>query len=153
MRRTVLYVGKARNCAPCPFLLLESRWIDAKTGSLGARLRSRNHCSRQRARSLALEHNLISSTGEIQRCASRRQNVSVHQIHGGGKISRVYFTRRIKKDGQSISAYFPRAWRRILHLFTRVSVPSARDLTRSHRGLLAVLHQACLGVRRRTHDG
>src|SRR5258705_1096159 len=58
---TVLYVGKARNLrSRVRSYFLESRWIDAKTGSLAREIADlQTIVVRNQREALALEHNLI----------------------------------------------------------------------------------------------
>src|SRR6266436_5654385 len=110
----VLYVGKAGSLrSRVRSYFLESRWMDAKTGSL--------------VREIADLETIVVD-----------------------KYPRVYFTRRIKKDGSLyFGPYFPAGLaRRILHfIHKRFMVPSCTvDLTRNHpRPCLQYYIKRCQG--------
>ncbi len=144
---TVLYVGKARNLrSRVRSYFLESRWIDAKTGSLVETILVGNE-----REALALEHNLIKQYRPKFNVVLRDDKTYPYiKFTAGEKYPRVYFTRRIKKDGSLyFGPYFPASLaRRILHfVHKRFLVPSCTvDLTRSHpRPCLQYYIKRCLG--------
>src|SRR5712692_9448002 len=150
---TVLYVGKARNLrSRVRSYFLESRWIDAKTGSLAREIADLETIVVGNEReALALEHNLIKQYRPKFNVVLRDDKTypSIKST-AAEKYPRVYFTRRIKKDGSLyFGPYFPASLaRRILHfVHKRFLVPSCTvDLTRSHpRPCLQYYIKRCLG--------
>ena len=149
----VLYVGKARNLrSRVRSYFLESRWIDAKTGSLAREIADLETIvvgNEQEA--LALEHNLIKQYRPKFNVVLRDDKTYPYiKFTAAEKYPRVYFTRRIKKDGSLyFGPYFPASLaRRILHfVHKRFLVPSCTvDLTRSHpRPCLQYYIKRCLG--------
>src|SRR6266849_5709366 len=136
---TVLYVGKARNLrSRVRSYFLESRWIDAKTGSLAREIADLETIVVGNEReALALEHNLIKQYRPKFNVVLRDDKTYPYiKFTAAEKYPRVYFTRRIKKDGSLyFGPYFPSSLaRRILHfVHKRFLVPSCTvDLTRSH---------------------
>ncbi|HET8921782.1 MAG TPA: excinuclease ABC subunit UvrC [Candidatus Acidoferrum sp.] len=150
---TVLYVGKARNLrSRVRSYFLESRWIDAKTGSLAREIADLETILVGNEReALALEHNLIKQYQPKFNVVLRDDKTYPYiKFTAGEKYPRVYFTRRIKKDGSLyFGPYFPAGLaRRILHfIHKRFLVPSCTvDLTRSHaRPCLQYYIKRCLG--------
>src|SRR5467141_1806172 len=150
---TVLYVGKARNlCNRVRSYFLESRWIDAKTGSLAREIADLETIVVGNEReALALEHNLIKQYRPKFNVVLRDDKTYPYiKFTAAEKYPRVYFTRRIKKDGSLyFGPYFPSSLaRRILHfVHKRFLVPSCTvDLTRSHpRPCLQYYIKRCLG--------
>src|SRR6266700_558817 len=150
---TVLYVGKARNLrSRVRSYFLESRWIDAKTGSLAREIADLETILVGNEReALALEHNLIKQYRPKFNVVLRDDKTYPYiKFTAGEKYPRVYFTRRIKKDGSLyFGPYFPASLaRRILHfVHKRFLVPSCTvDLTRSHpRPCLQYHIKRCLG--------
>ncbi|HYL64419.1 MAG TPA: excinuclease ABC subunit UvrC [Candidatus Methylomirabilis sp.] len=150
---TVIYVGKAtslRNRVRSYFL--ESRWIDAKTGSLAREIASlETIVVDNEHEALALEHNLIKKYRPKFNVMLRDDKTYPYiKFTAGEKYPRVYFTRRIKKDGSLyFGPYFPAGLaRRILHfVHKRFLVPSCTvDLTRNHpRPCLQYYIHRCLG--------
>jgi excinuclease ABC subunit C len=150
---TVLYVGKARNLrSRVRSYFLESRWTDAKTGSLAREIADLETIvvgNEQEA--LALEHNLIKQYRPKFNVVLRDDKTYPYiKFTSAEKYPRVYFTRRIKKDGSLyFGPYFPASLaRRILHfVHKRFLVPSCTvDLTRSHpRPCLQYYIKRCLG--------
>jgi excinuclease ABC subunit C len=150
---TVLYVGKAgslRNRVRSYFL--ESRWADAKTGSLVREIADLETILVGNEReALALEHNLIKQYRPKFNVLLRDDKTYPYiKFTAAEKYPRVYFTRRIKKDGSLyFGPYFPAGLaRRILHfVHKRFLVPSCNvDLTRSHpRPCLQYYIKRCLG--------
>jgi excinuclease ABC subunit C len=150
---TVLYVGKARNLrSRVRSYFLESRWIDAKTGSLAREIADLETIVVGNEReALALEHNLIKKYRPKFNVVLRDDKTYPYiKFTAAEKYPRVYFTRRIKKDGSLyFGPYFPASLaRRILHfVHKRFLVPSCTvDLTRSHpRPCLQYYIKRCLG--------
>jgi len=150
---TVLYVGKARNLrSRVRSYFLESRWIDAKTGSLAREIADLETIVVGNEReALALEHNLIKQYRPKFNVLLRDDKTYPYiKFTAAEKYPRVYFTRRIKKDGSLyFGPYFPSSLaRRILHfVHKRFLVPSCTvDLTRSHpRPCLQYYIKRCLG--------
>jgi excinuclease ABC subunit C len=150
---TVLYVGKARNLrSRVRSYFLESRWMDAKTGSLAREIADLETIVVDNEReALALEHNLIKQYRPKFNVVLRDDKTYPYiKFTAGEKYPRVYFTRRIKKDGSLyFGPYFPASLaRRILHfIHKRFLVPSCTvDLTRSHpRPCLQYYIKRCLG--------
>jgi excinuclease ABC subunit C len=150
---TVLYVGKARNLrSRVRSYFLESRWMDAKTGSLAREIAELETIVVGNEReALALEHNLIKQYRPKFNVVLRDDKTYPYiKFTAGEKYPRVYFTRRIKKDGSLyFGPYFPSSLaRRILHfVHKRFMVPSCTvDLTRTHaRPCLQYYIKRCLG--------
>jgi excinuclease ABC subunit C len=149
----VLYVGKARNLrSRVRSYFLESSWINAKTGSLAREIAELETIVVGNEReALALEHNLIKQYRPKFNVVLRDDKTYPYiKFTAGEKYARVYFTRRIKKDGSLyFGPYFPSSLaRRILHfVHKRFMVPSCTvDLTRSHaRPCLQYYIKRCLG--------
>jgi excinuclease ABC subunit C len=150
---TILYVGKARNLrSRVKSYFLESRWIDAKTGSLVREIADLETIVLANEReALALENNLIKRYSPKFNVMLRDDKTYPYiKFTAAEKYPRVYFTRRIKKDGSIyFGPYFPAGLaRRILHfVHKRFMVPSCTvDLTRSHpRPCLQYYIKRCLG--------
>jgi len=150
---TVLYVGKARNLrSRVRSYFLESRWADAKTGSLAREIADMETILVGNEReALALEHNLIKQYRPKFNVVLRDDKTYPYiKFTAAEKYPRVYFTRRIKKDGSLyFGPYFPSSLaRRILHfVHKRFMVPSCTvDLSRSHpRPCLQYYIKRCLG--------
>src|SRR5229473_344603 len=150
---TVLYVGKARNLrSRVRSYFLESRWADAKTRSLAREIADLDTILVGNEReALALEHNLIKQYRPKFNVVLRDDKTYPYiKFTAAEKYPRVYFTRRIKKDGSLyFGPYFPSSLaRRILHfVHKRFLVPSCTvDLTRSHpRPCLQYYIKRCLG--------
>jgi excinuclease ABC subunit C len=150
---TVVYVGKARNLrSRVRSYFLESRWIDAKTGSLAREIADLETIVVGNEReALALEHNFIKQYRPKFNVVLRDDKTYPYiKFTAAEKYPRVYFTRRIKKDGSLyFGPYFPSSLaRRILHfIHKRFLVPSCTvDLTRSHpRPCLQFYIKRCLG--------
>ncbi len=149
----VLYVGKARNLrSRVRSYFLESRWMDAKTGSLAREIADLETIVVGNEReALALEHSLIKQYRPKFNVVLRDDKTYPYiKFTAAEKYPRVYFTRRIKKDGSLyFGPYFPASLaRRILHfVHKRFLVPSCTvDLTRSHaRPCLQYYIKRCLG--------
>jgi excinuclease ABC subunit C len=150
---TVLYVGKARNLrSRVRSYFLESRWLDAKTGSLAREIADLETIVVGNEReALALEHNLIKQYRPKFNVVLRDDKTYPYiKFTAAEKYPRIYFTRRIKKDGSIyFGPYFPAGLaRRIMHfVHKRFLVPSCTvDLTRSHpRPCLQYYIKRCLG--------
>src|SRR6266478_5326924 len=150
---TVLYVGKARNLrSRVRSYFLESRWMDVKTGSLAREIADLETIVVGNEReALALEHSLIKQYRPKFNVVLRDDKTYPYiKFTAAEKYPRVYFTRRIKKDGSLyFGPYFPASLaRRILHfVHKRFLVPSCTvDLTRSHpRPCLQYYIKRCLG--------
>src|SRR5215469_14570429 len=149
----VIYVGKARllrNRVRSYFL--ESRWMDAKTGSLAREIADLETIVVANEReALALENQLIKRYKPKFNVMLRDDKTYPYiKFTAAEKYPRVYFTRRIKKDGSLyFGPYFPAGLaRRILHfVHKRFLVPSCTvDLTRTHpRPCLQYYIHRCLG--------
>src|SRR6059058_1970392 len=149
----ILYVGKARllrNRVRSYFF--ESRWVDAKTGSLAREIAELETIVVDNEReALALENNLIKQYRPKFNVMLRDDKTYPYiKFTAAEKYPRVYFTRRIKKDGSLyFGPYFPASLaRRILHfVHKRFLVPSCSvDLTRNHpRPCLQYYIKRCLG--------
>jgi excinuclease ABC subunit C len=150
---TVLYVGKARSLRNrVRSYFLESRWADAKTGSLVREIAELETILVGNEReALALEHNLIKQYRPKFNVVLRDDKTYPYiKFTLAEKYPRVYFTRRIKKDGSLyFGPYFPASLaRRILHfVHKRFLIPSCTvDLTRTHpRPCLQYYIKRCLG--------
>jgi excinuclease ABC subunit C len=150
---TVVYVGKARSLRNrVRSYFLESRWADAKTGSLAREIADLETIVVDNEReALALEHNLIKQYQPKFNVVLRDDKTYPYiKLTMGEKYPRVYFTRKVKKDGALyFGPYFPSSLaRRILHfIHKRFLVPSCFvDLTRLHpRPCLQFYIKRCLG--------
>jgi excinuclease ABC subunit C len=150
---TVLYVGKARSLrSRVRSYFLESRWMDAKTGSLAREIADLETILAGNEReALALEHNLIKQYRPKFNVVLRDDKTYPYiKFTVNEKYPRVYFTRRVRKDGALyFGPYFPSSLaRRILHfIHKRFLVPSCTvDLTRYHpRPCLQYYIKRCLG--------
>jgi excinuclease ABC subunit C len=149
----VLYVGKAASLrSRVRSYFLESSWVNAKTGSLAREIADLETILVGNGReALALEHNLIKLYRPKFNVMLRDDKTYPYiKFTAAEKYPRVYFTRRIKKDGSLyFGPYFPAGLaRRILHfVHKRFLVPSCTvDLTRSHpRPCLQYYIHRCLG--------
>src|SRR6267142_6661209 len=149
----ILYVGKAgslRNRVRSYFL--ESRWMDAKTGSLAREIAELETIVVDNEReALALENQLIKRYKPKFNVMLRDDKTYPYiKFTAAEKYPRVYFTRRLPKDGSLyFGPYFPASLaRRILHfVHKRFLVPSCTvDLTRAHpRPCLQYYIHRCLG--------
>jgi excinuclease ABC subunit C len=149
----VLYVGKATSLrSRVRSYFLESRWIDAKTGSLVREIADLETIVVDNAReALALENNLIKRYHPKFNVLLRDDKTYPYiKFTAAEKYPRVYFTRRIKKDGSLyFGPFFPAGLaRRILHfIHKRFMVPSCTvDLERQHpRPCLQYYIKRCQG--------
>src|SRR5579863_6755175 len=151
---TILYVGKARSLrSRVRSYFLESSWaVNAKTGSLAREIADLETIVVDNEReALALEHNLIKKYQPKFNVVLRDDKTYPYiKFTAAEKYPRVYFTRRIVKDGSLyFGPYFPAGLaRRILHfVHKRFLVPGCTvDLTRSHpRPCLQYYIHRCLG--------
>src|SRR6266436_4096373 len=150
---TVLYVGKATSLRDrVRSYFLQSRWIDAKTGSLVREIADLETIVVANAReALALENNLIKQYHPKFNIMLRDDKTYPYiKFTAAEKYPRVYFTRRIIKDGSLyFGPFFPASLaRRILHfVHKRFLIPSCTvDLTREHpRPCLQYHIHPCLG--------
>jgi excinuclease ABC subunit C len=149
----VLYVGKAGSLrSRVRSYFLESRWTDAKTGSLVREIADLETIVVDNEReALALENNLIKRYHPKFNVLLRDDKTYPYiKFTAAEKYPRVYFTRRIKKDGSLyFGPYFPASLaRRILHfIHKRFLVPSCTvDLERHHpRPCLQYYIKRCQG--------
>ncbi|HXH66472.1 MAG TPA: excinuclease ABC subunit UvrC [Candidatus Limnocylindrales bacterium] len=149
----VVYVGKARSLrSRVRSYFLESRWVDAKTGSLVREIADLETVVVENEReALALENNLIKQYKPKFNVMLRDDKSYPYiKLTLYEKYPRVYFTRRVKKDGSLyFGPYFPASLaRRILHfIHKRFLVPSCYvDLTKIHpRPCLQFYIHRCLG--------
>jgi excinuclease ABC subunit C len=150
---TVLYVGKAAALrSRVRSYFLESSWANAKTGSLAREIADlETILVGNEHEALALEHNLIKQYKPKFNVMLRDDKTYPYiKFTAADKFPRVYFTRRIKKDGSLyFGPYFPAGLaRRILHfVHKRFLVPSCTvDLTKDHpRPCLQYYIHRCLG--------
>ena len=149
----VVYVGKARSLrSRVRSYFLESRWMDAKTGSLAREIADIETVVVDNEReALALEHSFIKQYKPKFNVILRDDKTYPYiKFTASEKYPRVYFTRKVKKDGSLyFGPYFPAGLaRRILHfVHKRFLVPSCLvDLTKSHpRPCLQYYIKRCLG--------
>lgn len=149
----VVYVGKARSLrSRVRSYFLESRWMDAKTGSLAREIADIETVVVDNEReALALEHSFIKQYRPKFNVILRDDKTYPYiKFTASEKYPRVYFTRKVKKDGSLyFGPYFPAGLaRRILHfVHKRFLVPSCFvDLTKSHpRPCLQYYIKRCLG--------
>jgi excinuclease ABC subunit C len=136
---TVLYVGKATSLrSRVRSYFLESRWFDAKTGSLAREIADLDTIVLDNPReALALENNLIKRyQPKFNIRLVDDKTYPYIKLTVNEKYPRVYFTRKVKKDGAAyFGPYFPaNLARRILtFVHKRFMIPSCNvDLTRDH---------------------
>jgi excinuclease ABC subunit C len=150
---TVLYVGKARSLrSRVKSYFLESRWIDAKTGSLVREIADLDYIVVDNEReALALENNLIKQYLPKFNVLLRDDKTYPYiRFTAFEKYPRVYVTRRLKKDGSLyFGPFFPHslAYRIVHFIHKNFRVPSCTvDLTRHHaRPCLQYYIHRCLG--------
>src|SRR5258708_6853141 len=140
----VIYVGKAGSLrSRVRSYFLESRWMDAKTGSLAREIAELETIVVGNEReALALENQLIKRYKPKFNVMLRDDKTYPYiKFTAAEKYPRVYFTRRLPKDGSLyFGPYFPASLaRRILHfVHKRFLVPSCTvDLTRTQPPLVA----------------
>jgi excinuclease ABC subunit C len=150
---TILYVGKARSLrSRVKSYFLESRWQDAKTGSLVREIADLDYIVVDNEKeALALENNLIKQHKPKFNILLRDDKTYPYiRYTVYEKYPRVYVTRRLNKDGSIyFGPYFPASLAyRLVHLIHKhFLVPSCTvDLTRSHpRPCLQYYIHRCLG--------
>jgi excinuclease ABC subunit C len=150
---TILYVGKARSLrGRVKSYFLESRWQDAKTGSLVREIADLDFIVVDNEKeALALENNLIKQHKPKFNILLRDDKSYPYiRYTAFEKFPRVYVTRRLNKDGSVyFGPYFPaRLAYRLVHLIHKhFLVPSCTvDLTRFHpRPCLQYYIHRCLG--------
>jgi excinuclease ABC subunit C len=135
----ILYVGKARSLRNrVRSYFLESRWTDAKTGSLVREIADLDYIVVDNEReALALENNLIKQHRPKFNVLLRDDKTYPYiRFTAFEKFPRVYVTRRLKKDGSIyFGPYFPHSLaHRIVHFIHKTfRIPSCTvDLTRAH---------------------
>src|SRR6202007_692451 len=99
---TVLYVGKARNLrSRVRSYFLESRWMDAKTGSLAREIADlETIVVDNEDEALAAENQLIKRSKPKFNVMLRDDKTYPYiKFTAAEKYPRVYFTRRINRDG------------------------------------------------------
>jgi excinuclease ABC subunit C len=149
----ILYVGKARNLrSRVRSYFLESRWIDAKTGSLVRDIADFDYIVVDNEReALALENNLIKKHQPKFNVLLRDDKTYPYiRFTAFEKYPRVYVTRRLRKDGSLyFGPFFPHslAYRIVHFIHKNFRVPSCTvDLERSHpRPCLQYYIHRCLG--------
>src|SRR5579862_89708 len=149
----VIYVGKARSLrSRVRSYFLESRWTDAKTGSLAREIADLETIVVENEReALALENNLIKQYKPKFNILLRDDKTYPYVKYTAfEKFPRVYVTRRLDKDGSIyFGPYFPASLAyRLVHLIHKhFLVPSCTvDLTRLHpRPCLQYYIHRCLG--------
>jgi excinuclease ABC subunit C len=141
---TVLYVGKAASLrSRVRSYFLESSWVNAKTGSLAREIADLETILVGNEReALALEHNLIKEYRPKFNVVLRDDKTYPYiKFTAAEKYPRVYFTRRIKKDGSLyFGPYFPAGLARRILQFVH-----GRSHAQPSPTLFAVLHQALSG--------
>ena len=149
----ILYVGKARSLrSRVRSYFLESRWQDAKTGSLVREIADLEYIVVDNEKeALALENNLIKRHMPKFNVLLRDDKTYPYiRYTAFEKYPRVYVTRRLNKDGSTyFGPYFPASLAyRLVHLIHKhFLVPSCTvDLSRSHpRPCLQYYIHRCLG--------
>jgi excinuclease ABC subunit C len=136
---TVLYVGKATSLrSRVRSYFLESRWMDAKTGSLAREIADLDTIVLDNPReALALENNLIKRyQPKFNIRLVDDKTYPYIKLTLNEKYPRVYFTRKVQKDGAAyFGPYFPASLARRILTFVhkRFMIPSCNvDLTRDH---------------------
>jgi excinuclease ABC subunit C len=150
---TILYVGKANSLrGRVRSYFLESRWQDAKTGSLVREIADVDYIVVDNPKeALALENNLIKQHKPKFNVLLRDDKTYPYiQYTAYEKFPRVYVTRRLRKDGSIyFGPYFPArlAYQLVNLVHKHFLVPSCTvDLTRSHpRPCLQYYIHRCLG--------
>src|SRR5579864_8717270 len=150
---TTLYVGKAGSLrSRVRSYFLETRWADAKTGSLVREIADVDYIVVDNEReALALENNLIKQYQPKFNVLLRDDKTYPYiRFTAFEKYPRVYVTRRLRKDGSIyFGPFFPHSLAyRIVHFIHKTfRVPSCTvDLTRAHpRPCLQYYIHRCLG--------
>ncbi|HKV04691.1 MAG TPA: excinuclease ABC subunit UvrC [Candidatus Acidoferrales bacterium] len=151
--QSILYVGKARSLrSRVKSYFLESRWQDAKTGSLVREIADLDYIVVDNEKeALALENNLIKRHKPKFNILLRDDKTYPYiRYTAFEKYPRVYVTRRLNKDGSIyFGPYFPASLAyRLVHLIHKhFLVPSCTvDLERRHpRPCLQYYIHRCLG--------
>ena len=149
----ILYVGKANSLrGRVKSYFLESRWLDAKTGSLVREVADMEYIVVDNEReALALENNLIKQHKPKFNVLLRDDKTYPYiRYTAFEKHPRVYVTRRLTKDGSLyFGPYFPArlAYKLVNLIHKHFLVPSCTvDLTRRHpRPCLQFYIHRCLG--------
>ena len=149
----ILYVGKARSLrSRVKSYFLESRWQDAKTGSLVREIADIEYIVVDNEKeALALENNLIKRHKPKFNVLLRDDKTYPYiRYTAFEKYPRIYVTRRLDKDGSTyFGPYFPASLAyRLVHLIHKhFLVPSCTvDLNRTHpRPCLQYYIHRCLG--------
>jgi excinuclease ABC subunit C len=149
----ILYVGKARSLrSRVKSYFLESRWRDAKTGSLVREIADFNYIVVDNEKeALALENNLIKRHKPKFNVLLRDDKTYPYiRYTAFEKYPRVYVTRRLISDGSIyFGPYFPAslAYRMVHLIHKHFLVPSCTvDLTRAHpRPCLQYYIHRCVG--------
>src|ERR1700683_2974647 len=149
----ILYVGKSRSLRNrVRSYFLESRWSDAKTGSLVREIADLDYIVVDNEReALALENNLIKQHKPKFNVLLRDDKTYPYiRFTAFEKFPRVYVTRRLVSDGsQYFGPYFPArlAYQMVNLIHKHFLVPSCTvDLTRAHpRPCLQYYIHRCLG--------
>jgi len=150
---SIIYVGKAKSLrSRVRSYFLESRWQDAKTGSLAREISDVDHIVVDNDKeALALENHLVKlHKPKFNVLLRDDKTYPFIRFTAREKFPRVYVTRRLVKDGSLyFGPYFPHSLaHRLVHLIhKRFLVPSCRvDLTRAHpRPCLQYYIKRCLG--------
>jgi excinuclease ABC subunit C len=150
---TILYVGKARSLrSRVKSYFLESRWMDAKTGSLVREIADLDFIVVDNEKeAVALENILIKQHKPKFNILLRDDKTYPYiRYTAFEKYPRIYVTRRLTKDGSIyFGPYFPASLAyRLVHLIHKhFLVPSCTvDLTRRHpRACLQFYIHRCLG--------
>ena len=148
-----LYVGKARALrSRVRSYFLETRWADAKTGSLVREIADVDYIVVDNEReALALENNLIKQYQPKFNVLLRDDKTYPYiRFTAFEKYPRVYVTRRLRKDGSIyFGPFFPHslAYRIVHFIHKHFRIPSCTvDLTRPHpRPCLQYYIQRCWG--------
>src|ERR1700691_6222991 len=149
----ILYVGKSRSLRNrVRSYFLESRWVDAKTGSLVREIADIEYIVVDNEReALALENSLIKQHKPKLNILLRDDKTHPYiRYTAFEKYPRVYVTRRLIKDGSIyFGPFFPHsiAYRIVHFIHKTFRVPSCTvDLTRTHpRPCLQYYIHRCLG--------
>jgi excinuclease ABC subunit C len=135
----ILYVGKARALrSRVRSYFLETRWADAKTGSLVREIADVDYIVVDNEReALALENNLIKQYQPKFNVLLRDDKTYPYiRFTAFEKYPRVYVTRRLRKDGSIyFGPFFPHslAYRVVHFIHKHFRIPSCTvDLTRPH---------------------
>jgi len=150
---TILYVGKAGSLrSRVRSYFLETRWADAKTGSLMREIADLDYIVVDNEReALALENNLIKQYQPKFNVLLRDDKTYPYiRFTAFERCPRVYVTRRLRKDGSIyFGPFFPHslAYRIVHFIHKHFRIPSCTvDLTRQHpRPCLQYYIQRCWG--------